>query len=133
MKVYLCGPIDNCTYEEMHGWREDLKFTDSNHKWVDPTRRDFRGKEILYNKELVELDKWDIRNSDVVLVRWNKPENTCVGSSMEILYAHSLDIPVILWCNEGEKLSPWLVYHSLHVVNSEEEALSKLRELEFVF
>lgn len=124
MITYLCGPINGCTDNEATDWR----------KWfhgflpgcLDPMKRDYRGREAECYREIVELDKRDIRKADIVLVNYWKPS---VGTSMEILYAWELGKPVILWCRAGEVLSPWLRYHCLAIVHTKEAALAKVREI----
>lgn len=123
--LYLSGPMAGCTDEECHGWRDEVKkyFPCS----LDPTRRDYRNKDVskLY-REIVELDKMDIRNSDVLLVNYFKPS---VGTSMEILYSSEKEKPVIIWCNEDAILSPWLIYHSTTIVHTLDEVIEKIGKI----
>lgn len=107
MKVYLCGPINGCTDGECRDWREYVKtyLKDT----LDPMRRDYRGVENEKFVEIVEGDKVDIRRCDVLLVNYIKPS---VGTSMEILWAWLLEIPVIVVCPEEVSISPWMRYHS---------------------
>lgn len=126
MIVYLCGPINGCTDEECKDWREYAK------SWLnstlDPMDRDYRGKEGDFYEELVENDKKDIDESDVLLVNYVKPS---VGTSMEILYAwESGDKEIVLVHREEENLSPWLLYHTHQRFTSFEDALKYVKELE---
>ena len=107
MKIYLCGPINGCTDEECRDWREMAKRSLPN--TVDPMRRDYRGKEAEYVNDIVELDKIDVSNSDIILVNYHKPS---VGTSMEILYAWERGKMIIVVHQKDAKLSPWLVYHT---------------------
>lgn len=112
-RIYLCGPINGCTDEECKDWREAVKA-----KWpdaIDPMRRDYRGKEDESVKQIVELDKIDIMNCDVVLVNHDKPS---VGTSMEILYAFERGKFVVIVADHGARISPWLRYHSHAIVGS---------------
>lgn len=112
-KIYLCGPINGCTDEECKDWRELVKT-----KWpdtIDPMRRDYRGKEHESVKQIVELDKIDIMNCDVVLVNYDKPS---VGTSMEILYAFERGKFVVIVADYSTRISPWLQYHSHAIVGS---------------
>ncbi len=123
-KVYLCGPINGCTDEEAKDWRAEVKryFLAS----IDPMKRDYRGKELTNYREIVDLDKRDIRNSDIILVNYDKPS---VGTSMEVFYAWTLGIPVIVWCKSDAKPSPWLIYHSTSIVHSLDEVIAKIKEI----
>lgn len=117
--IYLCGPINGCTDDECKDWREYVKV-----RWagpsLDPMRRDYRGIEDQAVKEIVELDKIDVMNSDVVLVNYDKPS---VGTSMEILYAFERGKLVVVVAKDGTRISPWMRYHSHQICNSFESAL----------
>lgn len=125
MKVYLCGPINGCSDAEAVTWREWFKAHTPAIACVDPMKRDYRGREVDDYREIVDLDKRDIRGCDVVVVMYVKPS---VGTSMEVFYAWSLGIPVIVIDESGRPLSPWMKYHATAVVKSKEEAARKLEE-----
>jgi nucleoside 2-deoxyribosyltransferase len=117
--IYLCGPINGCTDEECKDWREAVKA-----RWpgetLDPMRRAYRGKETESVNEIVEFDKIDVTNSDVILVNYDKPS---VGTSMEVLYAFERGKLVVVVAKEGASISPWLRYHSHKILHSFEEAV----------
>lgn len=117
--IYLCGPINGCTDEECKDWRAYV-----SEKWdgkcIDPMVRDYRGRELEAYREIVELDKIDVANSDIILVNYDKPS---VGTSMEVLYAWERGKRIILVCREDATLSPWLRYHSTHIFHSFDDAL----------
>lgn len=127
-KVYLCGPINGCTDEEANGWRDLAKyylqyydkdaFTVRTPKMIpiDPMKRDYRGQEGDTYREIVDLDKLDIRNSDALLVYYEKPS---VGTSMEIFYAWTLGKPIVVVTPSGTNISPWLKYHSTKIIYSD--------------
>lgn len=123
-KIYLCGPINGCTDTECKDWRDEVKFYHIN--CIDPMKRDYRGKEQVAYREIVDLDKRDIRNSDIILVNYDKPS---VGTSMEVFYAWTLGIPVIVWCKPDAVLSPWMKYHSTSIVHTMKEAIEKIKEI----
>ncbi|TIL94656.1 MAG: hypothetical protein E5Y73_11135 [Mesorhizobium sp.] len=118
--IYLCGPINGCTDEECTDWREFVKGIWSG-PTLDPMRRDYRGKEDNSVKEIVELDKIDVINSDVILVNYDKPS---VGTSMEILYAFERGKLVVVVAKDGTRISPWMRYHSHAILNSFEGAIA---------
>lgn len=127
IKVYLCGPINGCTDFEAKDWREYVKVAyGETVKAIDPMKRDYRGKEKQDYREIVDLDKRDIRNSDVILVNYDKPS---VGTSMEIFYAWTLGKPVVVWCREDAVISPWLRYHSTCIVHSLHAAIEKISQI----
>lgn len=129
-RIYLAGAINGCTDTQMSDWRDALKSKSYNFNayFLDPTDRDYRGRELDYGvaNEIVTLDKLDIRNSNYILVWYEKPS---VGTSMEIFYAHSLGIPLILIDKREDRtknLSPWLIHHTTALVQSIDEAVETL-------
>lgn len=121
LTIYLCGPIAGCSDEECREWRDYVKERHSN--CIDPMKRDFRGLgAINHDKVIVELDKRDIRNSDVLLVN---PFKSSVGTSMEMIYAWELGKAVVTVMPDYQ-ISPWLKYHSTIIVDSLDEALDKI-------
>lgn len=125
MRVYLCGPINGCTDAECNDWRAAVKavFPES----IDPMVRDYRGRETESYREIVDLDKRDVRNAEVILVNYSKPS---VGTSMEVFYAWNMGKPVIVWCPLEAVISPWLRYHSTAIVHSLAAVVSKIKEIQ---
>ena len=123
MKVYLCGPINGCTDEECRDWRKFAKsLLDDT---LDPMSRDYRGRELEAGvaTEIVENDKADIDACDALLVMYEKPS---VGTAMEILYGWERGKKIVLVHPTATVLSPWLLYHCPHRVNSVREACAAL-------
>jgi nucleoside 2-deoxyribosyltransferase len=126
MIVYLAGPINGCTDCEANSWREQVKDTIGAENCLDPMRRDYRGHEDTVQREIVENDKEDIFNADVVLAYcWQ----VSVGTSMEVLLAWEMHKPVIVVVPADMPVSPWLRYHAT-IVHSLPLALRKLSELQ---
>lgn len=115
MKVYLGGPINGCTDEEASGWREAVKpeLESAGHSWLDPMSRDYRGVENTAYREIVEGDKEDIEQCDVLLMNCPKPS---YGTAMEILYGADREKRVIVVLPEGAVVSPWIRYHATEIV-----------------
>lgn len=124
MKVYLCGPINGCTDAEANDWRTVAKshFPGA----IDPMVRDYRGKEATNYREIVDLDKRDVRAADVVLVNYDKPS---VGTSMEVFYAWTIGKPVVIWCRPDATISPWLRYHSTAFARSMAEVVATIQRM----
>lgn len=123
--LYLCGPINGCTDEECKNWREYVKGL-WNGPTLDPMRRDYRGKEDEAFEEIVELDKIDVANSDVLLVNYDRPS---VGTSMEILYAWERGKLIVVVAKAGERISPWLRYHAHKIDSRFDDALKYIAEI----
>lgn len=134
MTIYMAGPIFQCGDGEAKNWRDHLVKTYgrphgetgyADFIFLDPMRRDYRGKEAESVNRIVHLDKLDIDRSDVVIVYYHKPS---VGTSMEILYAWERNVPVIVVTTEKE-YSPWLLYHATAIVESFDEAMDEIRSI----
>jgi nucleoside 2-deoxyribosyltransferase len=120
MKVYLAGPIFQCTDAEASDWRKDVELKlGPAFICLDPMARDYRGREAECVKEIVEGDKADIDAADVLLVNHVKPS---VGTSMEILYAFERGKPVVIVA--ALPASPWLHYHARALVPTIDEAVA---------
>jgi nucleoside 2-deoxyribosyltransferase len=124
-RVYLAGPIFGKTDAECRVWREKVRALLPDFEIVDPMARDYRGVEDENVRAIVEGDKRDIRECDVVIAN---VRIASAGTSMEILYAWNVDTPVIAICRDV-KVSPWIRYHSTHTCLTEETAAEFAREL----
>jgi len=119
--IYLAGPMLGFSYEEMNDWRSYIsnKFL-KQYNFINPARR-------LYDehksKFLVENDKREIDLSDILLVNHIIPSD---GTAMEILYAWERK-KYILVIIEGV-YSPWIKYHSNHIVKNIDEAINFLKD-----
>ena len=122
MKIYLSGPIAGCTDSECKFWRNAFKRSDLPCEFHDPMDRDMRGKTLEESLCVVEADKEQMRDSDIILVNFQKAS---VGTSMEIIYAYEvLKKPIILMNTSRiprDNLSPWLVYHSSYYLEGPEQ------------
>lgn len=144
VKVYLCGPINGCTDDECKNWRETAKAVLRD--TLDPMRRDYRGREDQCVREIVEGDKVDVDACGAILVNYDKPS---VGTSMEVIYAwqHGRGLVsrvlafllgwlgirrfhrkiIVVVAKRETKISPWLRYHSDHIVHTFSEAYELLK------
>jgi hypothetical protein len=121
--IYLCGAINGCSDSEAKDWRERVKSDLAGmYEFLDPMRRDYRGKEDESVEEIVRGDYADIITSDIILVAADKPS---WGTAMECLFAFQQHKHVIVVCGQ-ERVSPWLRKHSTVLVPSLREAISRL-------
>lgn len=125
MTIYLCGPINGCTDSECKDWREAAKTALPECEFLDPMRRDYRGREDECAEEIVEGDIADIDASDLLLVNAPSPS---WGTAMEVFYAYRTSKTVAMVCPQEAKISPWQRFHSHHIFHSFEDAISFIRE-----
>lgn len=122
--LYLCGAINGCSDSEAMGWRETVKRElAGTYQFLDPMRRDYRGREDESVAEIVAGDIADIDASDVILVAADRPS---WGTAMECFYAFRSNKRVVVVCG-GPRVSPWLRYHSTKLVATLAEAVAHLR------
>lgn len=128
MKVYLAGPIANCSDKETNEWREIAteRLTKIGLEILNPMRRDYRDVSIddELAKRIVEDDKKDIDESVFVLANYWK---NGAGTSMEIFYANSIGKTVITVAKKP--ISPWIRYHSNLVCDSLDEAIKEIEQI----
>ena len=108
MKIYLAGPMDRLTLEEMKGWRDycneffETQIKDGIIELLDPVRRPHTAD--LNCSEIYELDLIDVENCDLMLLDCRLHQRECWGSGAELFYAHRiLHKPVIGWWDEEKK------------------------------
>lgn len=131
--IYLAGAINGCSDIVCKNWREYVKTKlGDRYKYLDPMRRDYRGKEAENAYKIVANDEEDINNSDIFLGYANNPS---WGTAMEIFYAYTGEdkpwcrqpIEIILICDK-ENPSPWLIRHSHRIYKTLDESIEYLNE-----
>ena len=126
MKVYLAGPIANSSDSEVHDWRDMMTemLAKFGIKSRDPAKlRDFRGVPYPGDIAVVEPDKADIVECDVLLAYTPKPS---VGTSMEIIYAWEQSKFVVVVHPDPDHASPWIHYHAHEVTQRFSDALAAI-------
>jgi hypothetical protein len=119
----MAGPINGCSDSEAKDWRKVISERLPNVNCIDPMKRDYRGREMLNHREIVELDKLEVAGSDCLIVLYSKPS---IGTSMEVLFAWERGIPVLVINTQASPLSPWLLYHSTAIVQDIDRAIEKI-------
>lgn len=106
--VYLAGAINGKDDDEVFGWRrEAASYLAGYFNVLDPTVRDYRGKEAENVNDIVFGDLQDIRRSQSVLVRAETPS---WGTAMELVYAKEFGC-IVVGFGAGLRPSPWLTFH----------------------
>jgi hypothetical protein len=123
--IYLCGGINGLSDEQCTSWRQLAKDSLKGFNFLDPMRRDYRGREHECVDEIIGGDKVDIINSDIVLVNATRPS---WGTAMEILYAYQHQ-KVIVAVTGDSIVSPWVVGHCSHSFKTWGQACDCIKEL----
>ena len=127
MNIYLCGGIQDLSTAEQTEWR-NIATTRLGHLFgiFNPMRRNFRDTELESRNEIVNLDKKDIIDSDILLVNATKPS---WGTAMEILFANEHNKIVIAFTGKNYKYtSPWVAYHCTRIVKNLDQAIEYINE-----
>jgi len=139
-KIYLCGPILSRTEDEANEWRQkaakQLEPVASEHtgrrfQCLDPMRRQFSDQDMLGVNEIVQMDKEDVKEADIILVNYNvaTQKTTLCGTSMEIHLAWTMGKYVVCFTDLPEdEWSPWMIYHSTRICKSFDEAITYIKK-----
>ena len=105
MKVYLAGPhMDDAYREEATRLLTRVRRIEV----IDPiAARDFRGREIENEDQIVRGDLADVVACDVVLGNYSVPG---WGTAMETWFARSIGRTVIAYVAPDTRVSPWVAY-----------------------
>ena len=118
MRVYLAGP----PFAEEYRRRADALVRAGGWEPLDPMRRDFRGRTIGREQEIVEGDLADSDSCDAVLAAFTAPDE---GTAMEAWYAHRSGKRVVAYTG-GTPVHPWTTYVADGVYTELEEAVAAL-------
>jgi nucleoside 2-deoxyribosyltransferase len=99
LKIYLAGPMDRVTKDEMCTWRKKchqyFEYIE-NVELLDPTRRSHEEK--LNSKEIFVEDIRDVEEADMLLVDTRDLGKPQFGTPCEVFYAsYILKKPVFGW------------------------------------
>lgn len=99
--------------DEMCRWRRTLKqmiinATNHNVSVFDPTEHfsfDDLENNIITNKEIMDIDIWNLRNSDLIVMNFNNPNS--IGTAIELGIAYEKNIPILGLNAANYSLHPW--------------------------
>lgn len=131
IKIYLSGPIQNCSDEEIYGWRNEV--ITKTKKWADCIVPPVFMLDVVTRQDAAKLvngDKKNIDESDVCLVHII-PGKPATGTHQEEIYAWERGKLVVLIVPsemDGRHISPWLLHHSNRVFFSIDTAVDFIKE-----
>jgi hypothetical protein len=115
MRVYLCGPITGASYSGAVDWRAFVaeRLSEAAVCAVSP----MRGKSYLAQvtkiaseypqlalssaRGITTRDRWDATRCDILLANFCGAEKVSIGSVMEIAWADSRRIPIVVAMEKG--------------------------------
>lgn len=136
--IYLCGPMQNCTKEQMCQWRNEVKEYFSSYPhiiFLDPTREDLQPlldnaksveEQAAVDEQIVTKDLYDVSKSDIVLANLHMAS---FGSPMEVCLGYWAGKCVISVVPNIHQTSSWVRYHSSFIFESMNEACEQIESL----
>jgi nucleoside 2-deoxyribosyltransferase len=118
VRVYLAGP----PFAEEYRRRASRLAAAAGWEPVDPMRRDFRGRTVGHENEIVRGDLAEIDACDAVLASFTAPDE---GTAMEAWYAHDRGKRVVAYTG-GTPPHPWTVWVADAVEADLEDAVRAL-------
>lgn len=134
VKIYLSGGMGNLSFEEQSKWRK--KIMDAIKYEYDCEKKPmffnpidyYNFEEVRYRseREVMEFDLYNLRNSDLVIVNFNDPKS--LGTCAELAIAKELNIPVVGINKNNQELHPWLIEFTTRMCSSLREAVNYVVE-----
>ena len=130
IKIYLSGGMGSLSFEEQSKWRKQItdaiKFGDYDYEkkvsFFNPVDYyTFEEKRHKTEKEIVEFDLYNLRNSDLVIVNFN--DSKSIGTAAELAIAYDMHIPVIGINKDKQELHPWLIEFTTRMCEDIREAV----------
>lgn len=134
VKIYLSGSMCGVSWEEQSKWRQNVMDAinyqyehDKKVCFFNPVNfYNFKDKQQKSEREVMEFDLYNLRNSDIVIVNYNNVWS--IGTAMELILAKEMHKPVIGWNSSNEELHPWLVECTTRLCNDMRETVEHVVE-----
>ena len=134
IKIYLSGGMGSISFEEQSKWRHQImdaiKFNYECEKkpiFFNPVNY-YNFEEVRHRseREVMEFDLYNLRNSNLVIVNFNDPKS--IGTAMEIVIAKEGNVPVIGFGVNGQEIHPWLLECCTRVCDNLREVVEHVVE-----
>ena len=107
--IYAVGPITGYSYEEVTGWRDNLKnYLPSNYIVLSPMRGklylikeqkiadSYEMHQLSTAKAITRRDYFDCNRCDLILCNFLGAKKVSIGSVMEIAWGYTKKIPIVV-------------------------------------
>lgn len=108
-QIYLAGGMSGMDFHDSNAWRQQIQnyFRYDSVQVINPNDYfNFQHKDYESEKEVRNFDLNMLRNSNLVMVNFNKPDS--IGTAQELAIAHELHIPVLGLNDNRSEIHPWL-------------------------
>ena len=132
LKIFLSGGMTGLTEEEASKWRTSFKLNnavqdDTPFIFIDPTYYYFPTDKTTqeYEKEAMNYDLYLVRHSDLIIVNFNSLSS--IGTAQEIMYAHTLNKPIVGMIEEDKynQLHPWYKEECMKIFKYDSDKLEE--------
>lgn len=150
-KVYLAGPISHTTWKGATDWRMAVREELAKYgiEGIDPMRGKADLRELLGRKHfdtvygqaaqayenydnpmasakaILNRDRWDVYNADVILVNFLGAKKVSIGTVMEIAWANALGKLVIVAMEDDNVHAHGMLIHCMGIIcDTLEEAVA---------
>lgn len=122
------------SYDKSNEWRlkakSYLENIETDYKVTAINPNDYYNfKEVKHKteKEIIRFDLHKVRTSNLILVSL---EGDSIGTSMETMLAHELNIPIVGFCGERDinTVHPWIIECCCRVETSLDKALEYIKD-----
>lgn len=119
-RIYLSGAMQDIHKEESVQWRECVKEFLPDFECFDPWEHfDFVNQ--ANEREVMEYDLWNLRQSDLVIVNFNFVRS--LGTMSELAIAYDRRIPIVGFCDNANELHSWQKLFCMVVLNNLDEVI----------
>ncbi|HJS83558.1 MAG TPA: hypothetical protein VJ742_12065 [Nitrososphaera sp.] len=128
-KVFLSGGIEGCEDRGL-AWRLKAQTLLEKHGFVVESPLIIApNMESPFNEvnEIVHRDLYLLRQCDMILVEYNIPNRCYIGTDVEMVKAHELGMPIIVWSNEQYRNRVYLRYLATAILPTLEDAVDYMR------
>lgn len=108
--------MGNLSFEEQSKWRKNISEAIKTEGCDSDKRVSIFNPVNYYNfeinshkseKEIMEFDLYNLRNSNLVIVNFNDEKS--IGTAMELMLAKEYNIPIIAFGTKDKQIHPWLI------------------------
>lgn len=133
-KVFLSLPMDGKNEDEIayieNCWHESNKFDRINilrKKKIGGLNIDSDSNLSGIAKSIVEFDLQVLKSCDGLILDFSFEDHLYIGSICEMVYAHQMNIPVIIY--SGYRIFDkrwWLIFHAKQILSSRESCIAHM-------
>ena len=124
-RIYLSGAMQDIAKNDSTLWRINVKEGLRNFKCFDPWEH-FDFDSDCNEREVMEFDLWNLRQSDLVIVNFNYVRS--LGTMAELAIAYDRGIPIIGLCESRSQLHPWQKMFCMSIFENINELIVYINE-----